>query len=112
MVGDAVIYVELVAAVVVFFLVVFANGKTLFQSTFVEDFGAHVLETLSLYWKVRDRIPTMCYSGLEMIFSVKLVEPDRKVRIPNSWTSKGIELGYFDFVGQKVSDCMSGQSSS
>ena len=109
---DAVVYVVLITAVVIFFLIVFANCKTLFQSAFVEDLGAHMLETLSLHWKVRDRITAMRHSGLEMIFSVQLIEPDRKVRITNSWTSKGIELSHFDFVGQKMSDCMSGQSSS
>ena len=112
MVGDAVIYVELVAAIVVFFLVIFADCCALFQGSFVEYLGVNVLETLGQNGEVRDRVTAMGYSCLEVVFSEDLVEPDCKIRIANSRTAKSIEFCNFYFVGQEMSGRMSSQSSS
>ena len=112
MVGDAVIYIELVAAIVVFFLVIFADCCALFQGSFVEYLGVNVLETLGQNGEVRDRVTAMGYSCLEVVFSEDLVEPDCKIRIANSRTAKSIEFCNFNFVGEEMSGCMSSQSSS
>ena len=99
MVWDAVIYVELIAAVVVFFLVVFADCCTLLQGSFVEYFGVNVLETLGQHGEVRDRVTAMGHSCLEVIFSEDLVEPDCKIRVADSRTAKSIKFCNFDFIG-------------
>ena len=111
MVWDAVVHIKLVTAVVVFFLVVFADCCPLLYGSFVEYLGANVLETHALGAKVRNRITVMSDSSLEVVLPVNLVEPDSKVRVAHSWTSKGVELSHLNLIGQEMSDGMSGNGS-
>ena len=76
MIWNAVVHVVLVTAVVVLLCVVVADCRALLYGSFVEDLCSSMLETLGLQRKVRNRVTAMSHSGLEVVFSVELVEPD------------------------------------
>ena len=61
---------------------------------------------------MRDWVTAMGDSCLEVVFSEDLVEPDCKIGVTNSRTTKGIEFCNFDFVGEEMSGRMCSQSSS
>ena len=112
MVVDINVEFVLVTAFFVLPMIIVADDCSLLYGPFVENFGVDVKETPVLEGKVRHWVSSVGHSGLEVIFSIQIVEPNCKLGVPDSWVAIVVKLSHFDLIGQEMSYSMSGQCSS
>lgn len=101
----------LVATIFILTRLIVADVATLLNWSLVKYFSVHMQETPVFLWQMRNWISSVGHSGLKMIFSVDLVEPNCKLRISNSWRTKGVKFSDFGSIGEEMGCCMGSNSS-